>query len=161
VRVVHPDAGAAKLLRPLARPANYIELTFNAHASVIYQLWIRGRAQGNSWKNDSAYVQFSSTVDFGDNPKWRIGSTEGLIFSLEPCVNCGVSGWGWNRDGIAPFTAVGEVILFATEGPQTIRIQTREDGLSIDQVVLTSVSYRGEVRPGAPKRDTIVLAKTQ
>jgi hypothetical protein len=161
VRVVHPDAGAAKVVRPLASPANYIELTFNAHANVIYQLWMRGRAQGNSWKNDSAYVQFSSTVDFADNPKWRIGSTDGLIFSLEPCVNCGVSGWGWNRDGITPFTAVGDLIMFATEGPQTIRIQTREDGLSIDQVVLTSVSYLSEFRPGAPKRDTIVLAKTQ
>ena len=161
VRLVHPDAGAAKVLRPLASPANYIELSFDAHADVSYLLWIRGRAQGNSWKNDSAFVQFSSTVDFGNIPQWRIGSTDALIFSLEPCVNCGVSGWGWNRDGIEPFTAVGDVIRFETEGPQKIRIQTREDGLSIDQVVLSSVSYLGEFRPGAPKRDTIVLPKSQ
>jgi hypothetical protein len=160
-RLVHPDAGAAKVLRPAASPANYIELTFNADADVIYLFWMRGRAAANSWKNDSAYVQFSSTVDFSNNPRWRIGSTEGLIFSLEPCVNCGVSGWGWNRDGIAPFTEVGDFIRFETEGPQTIRIQTREDGLSIDQVVLTSVSYLGEFRPGAAKRDAIVLPKTQ
>jgi hypothetical protein len=161
VRLVHPDAGAPKLTRPLADPANYIELSFAAHADVIYQLWIRGRAAGNSWKNDSAYVQFSSTVDFGNTPQWRIGSSEALIFSLEPCVNCGVSGWGWNRDGIPPFTAVGELIMFESDGPQTIRIQTREDGLSIDQVVLSSVTYLGGQRPGAPKRDTVILPKSQ
>lgn len=160
-RLTHADAGAAKLLAPLAKPADYIELTFDAHADLVYTLWIRGRAERNTWKNDSAYVQFSSTIDFSDQPQWRIGSTEGLTFSLEPCVNCGVSGWGWNRDGIIPFTNVGELIRFEKEGRQTIRIQTREDGLSIDQVVLSSVTYRGDVRPGAPKRDTIILPKSQ
>jgi hypothetical protein len=161
VRLTHPDAGAAKLLAPLANPTDYIELTFDAHADLVYQLWIRGRAARNAWKNDSAYVQFSSTIDFSDGPRWRIGSDDGLMFSLEPCVNCGVSGWGWNQDGLMPFTNVGELIRFEKEGRQTIRIQTREDGLSIDQVVLSSVSYRGDVRPGAAKRDTIVLEKTQ
>ena len=162
VRLVHPDAGAAKVTRPLAEPTNYIELTFEAHAGAIYQLWIRGRAERNSWKNDSAYVQFSSTIDFGDNPQWRIGSAEALIFSLEPCLNCGVRSWGWNRDGITPFTPVGELIRFESDGPQTIRIQTREDGLSIDQVVLSSLTYVGEdFRPGVAKRDTIILPKTQ
>jgi hypothetical protein len=161
-RLVHPNADAEKLLAPLANPADYVELTFDAHADAFYQLWIRGRAERNSWKNDSAYVQFSSTVDFGTgSPRWRIGTTDGLIFSLEPCVNCGVAGWGWNTDGIAPFTQVGELIRFERDGPQTIRIQTREDGLSIDQIVLSSVSYLGGFRPGAAKRDTIVLPKTQ
>jgi hypothetical protein len=42
-----------------------------------------------------------------------------------------------------------------------MRIQTREDGLSVDQVVLSSVSYLGEFRPGAAKRDGIVLPRTQ
>jgi hypothetical protein len=160
VRLQEPNRRAAKQAHPRAHPASYFELEFAAHGNTVYQLWIRGKAAANSWRNDSVYVQFSSTVNFDGAPRFRIGSTDGLLYSLEPCVNCGVSGWGWNGDGLLPFTDVGQPIIFDHEGRQTIRIQTREDGLSIDQIVLSSVTYLF-LPPGAAAHDDIVLPRTQ
>lgn len=160
VRAYEPDAAAPRQLTPRSAPSSYFELRFKADPSRVYSLWIRAKADGNSWKNDSVFVQFSGAVGFGDEERWRIGTTDALFYSLEPCVNCGVSGWGWNTDGMANLTQVGELILFNDEW-QTIRIQSREDGISIDQIVLSSWTYQGGRAPGAPKRDTIVLARTQ
>ena len=56
------DLGVAKLAAPLASPAKDFELTFNALAGRGYRLWIRGKAQGNSYANDSAFVQFDHSV---------------------------------------------------------------------------------------------------
>jgi hypothetical protein len=47
-----------------------------------------------------------------------------------------------------------------TAPAQTIRVQTREDGFSIDQVVLSSVTYLTS-SPGALKNDTTILTRTQ
>ena len=46
-------------------PANYFEVTFTAEAGRPYRLWIRGKADSNSWSNDSVFVQFSSSVAAG------------------------------------------------------------------------------------------------
>ena len=43
---------------------------------------------------------------------------------------------------------------------QTVRIQVREDGVSIDQVVLSAVKYR-TARPGTAKNDTVILPATE
>ena len=93
------DAGAAKLTAALASPANYFELTFAAEAATPYRLWLRGKAQGNSYDNDSVYVQFSDSVTSGGAATWRIGSTAGATVTLEDCTSCGVSGWGWQDNG--------------------------------------------------------------
>ena len=37
-----------------------------------------------------------------------------------------------------------------------LRIQVREDGVSIDQIVLSAVKYR-TTRPGTAKNDTLIL----
>jgi hypothetical protein len=47
-------------------------------------------------------------------------------------------------------------VQFAAPGPQTIRIQTREDGLRFDQIVLSSGAYLSSA-PGPPTRDTTIL----
>ena len=47
-------------------------------------------------------------------------------------------------------------IYFATSGPQTLRIQGREDGVSIDQVVLSRGTYLVQA-PGAPRADSTIL----
>jgi hypothetical protein len=47
-------------------------------------------------------------------------------------------------------------LKFATNGWQKLRIQTREDGVSIDQVVLSSEKYR-TTRPGAVRNDATIL----
>jgi hypothetical protein len=54
---------------------------------------------------------------------------------------------------------LGPVVYFAASGPQTIRIQAREDGLGIDQVVLSSVYYP-TTSPGAINNDNTILAQT-
>ena len=155
-RAWHPNAGAAKLNAPIANPVNYIELTFSAEAGRPYRLWIRGKAENDDWANDSVFVQFSGSVDGSGNPINRIGTTSSDVFNLEACKDCGVSGWGWEDNGWGPGNLLGPAVYFATTGTQRIRLQTREDGLSIDQIVLSAGRYLSSP-PGATKNDTVIL----
>ena len=153
----HPNANAAKLTTPLASPANYFQLTFNAEAGRGYRLWIRGRADSNYWGNDSVFVQFSGSVSSSGAARWRIGTTSATEVNLEDCSGCGLSAWGWQDNGWGRNT-LGPLVYFATTGPQTIRIQTREDGLAIDQIVLSPSTYL-TTAPGALKNDNTRLAR--
>ena len=131
----HPDQAAAKLTTALASPANYFELTFPATAGVPYKLQLLGKADRDSWANDSVFVQFSGSVTASGAATWRIGTTSATEVNLEDCSGCGLSGWKWqdNAWGLnVPFTPV----YFAATGTQTMRVQTREDGLSVDQIQL-------------------------
>jgi hypothetical protein len=155
-RIEHPDAGAAKLAAALASPTNYFELTFQAEAGRAYHLWLRGRAAANSWANDSVFVQFDRSVNASGGAVNRIGTTSAAIVTLEDCLNCGVSGWGWQDNGYGA-GVMGADIYFASTGVQRIRVQTREDGFSIDQIVLSPAT---PVRsPGALKNDTTILPR--
>jgi acid phosphatase type 7 len=151
--VIHPDAGAAKIGTASATPANFVELSFNATAGVPYRLWLRSRAQSDYYGNDSVFVQFSGSVDAGGTPMWRIGTADATTVVLEDCGGCGEQGWGWQDNG---YGVLGPVVYFATSGPQRVRIQTREDGLGIDQVVLSPGRYLS-TSPGALKNDTTIL----
>jgi hypothetical protein len=51
---------------------------------------------------------------------------------------------------------LGPVISFAVTGPQRMRIQNREDGLAIDQIVLSPGTYL-ERAPGALTNDRTIL----
>ena len=157
-RLQNNDLGAAKLTAPLAAPAQYFEMTFNAVAGKPYRLWMRGKSTNNSYNNDSAYVQFDNSVTASGTPTFRIGTTSATGWQLEDCTGCGVSGWGWQNNVVATTAgSLGQLIYFATDGPQTIRIQVREDGLGIDQIVLSSGRYLTSA-PGALKKDTTILA---
>jgi hypothetical protein len=158
-KVRHPNAGAAKLATALASPTNYFDLSFNALAGRPYRIWLRGKADNNNWANDSVFVQFTGSVDSNSAPIWRVGTTAAAEVNLEDCSACGVSGWGWQDNGWG-IDALGPVVYFAADGPQTIRIQTREDGFAIDQVVLSSETYLNS-SPGALKNDTTILTRTQ
>lgn len=154
-RLRYPDVGLPKLNSPLASPTAYFELTFNAEKGIPYRLWMRGNAQTNSTNNDSAYVQFSGSVDAFGNPVNRISTTSAFLYNLEECTGCGLWEWGWN-DNL--FSGLGPLVYFATTGPQTIRVQLREDGLSLDQIVLSPVTYLS-ISPGWTKNDSVILAK--
>jgi phosphatidylserine/phosphatidylglycerophosphate/cardiolipin synthase-like enzyme len=156
-RLANVDAGAAKLATALANPTQFFELTFSAQAGVPYRLWIRGRAQNDYWGNDSVFVQFSNSVTTVGTATWRIGTTSATDVNLEACSGCGLSGWGWQDNGWGT-GVMGPVVQFDITGLQTIRIQTREDGLSIDQVVLSPSTYLN-ASPGALKNDTTILAE--
>ena len=131
-------------------------MTFLADPSQEYKLWIRLKAEDDNWANDSVFVQFTGAQDAAGNPIYQIGTTSGLAVNLEECSNCGVSGWGWEDDGWGAVNKNGTTLRFPQGGPQTIRIQTREDGVSIDQIVLSSEKYK-TARPGAAKNDTVKL----
>jgi hypothetical protein len=77
---------------------------------------------------------------------------------IEDATNATISGWGWADNGYGA-GVLGPVVYFATSGPQTIRVQTREDGLGIDQVVLSSVYYP-TTSPGSINNDSTILTQT-
>jgi hypothetical protein len=157
-RLDNPDAGAAKLSSALANPGTYVELQFTAQAGVAYRLWIRGKAQGDSPYNDSIFVQFNDSVDDQGVAKSLIGSTSAEVINLEDCFGCGLSAWGWQDNGWGT-GVLGPLVYFASSGTHTLRIQVREDGLSIDQIVLSPQLYL-TTAPGAVINDNTILAKS-
>jgi phosphatidylinositol-3-phosphatase len=154
-RLANPDAGAPKRGNALANPTAYFEMTFDAAAATNYRLWIRGKAQADFWGNDSVFIQFSDSVDGSGAPVYRIGTTNATEMNLEDCSGCGLQGWGWQDNGWG-VGVLGPLLRFATSGSHTIRIQVREDGLSIDQIVLSPQTYLNSA-PGALKNDTTIL----
>jgi hypothetical protein len=157
MRVWHPDAGAAKLNTALASPVHYFDLQFRAFAGVGYRLWIRGKAQNDYWGNDSVFVQFSDSVDANGTTQWRLNSTSATTINLEDCSGCGLGAWGWQDNGWG-VNISGPPVYFENDGVHTIRIQTREDGLSIDQILLSPVNYRYS-SPGDTKNDSTILGR--
>ena len=87
-----------------------------------------------------------------------IGTAQGLPIVVEDCSGCGLAGWGWQDPVTAP-TFSDRWWYFAVSGPQTIRIQGREDGISIDQIVLSPVTYLNQ-SPGSLKNDTTILPES-
>ena len=159
VRLHYPNLGAAKVGAPQADPADYVDLYFAADPTQTYKLWVRLKADGNYWGNDSIFVQFEDAVA-SDGNSYAVGSTSGLAVNLEECSGCGVSGWGWEDDGWGARGRNGVTVRFRQPGIRRIRIQVREDGVSVDQIVLSAVKYR-TARPGTAKNDTVILPSVQ
>jgi hypothetical protein len=145
----HPDANAAKRAAALAMPADYFDMTFMAEANVPYHLWIRSRGDADAWSNDSVFVQFSSVAGA------LIGTTGAAEMNLEDCSGCRIAGWGWQDNG---YGVVGADLVFTQSGLQTLRVQTREDGIAIDQMVLSPLPSR-TMAPGALKNDTTIVPR--
>jgi hypothetical protein len=155
IRLWNQDAGAAKIATALAAPSDYFTMTFDADADTPYHLWLRMKADGDHYANDSVYVQFDGAVTSTGAPTARIGTTSALALVLEDRNGAGVSGWGWNDNGWA---SLGAPIRFATSGPQTLMVQVREDGVSIDQIVLSAGTY-STTSPGALKGDATIVPR--
>jgi hypothetical protein len=155
--VWNPDAGAAKVAPALIAPANYIETTFTAGAATPYHVWVRMRAQNNSLSNDSVHLQYSDSVDSNGTPTAQIGTTSSEEFVLQNGPSGPADqGWGWTDDG---WGALGPNVFFAAAGTHTLRIQQREDGAIIDQVVISPDSYL-TTSPGTRQNDTTILPKS-
>jgi len=155
MQLFNPDAGVAKIATAAGSPASYFDVRFTAQAGVPYHLWLRMKAQDDSWQNDSVFVQFSDSVDAAGHPIWTTGTPSATMVSLEDCSGCGEQGWGWNDNG---YGAPGTLVTFATTGVHTIRVQQREDGISIDQIVLSAAKYLNTA-PGAAKNDSTVVPR--
>jgi hypothetical protein len=150
------DYGWSSPNTPLASPPNYFELQFDALANTPYTVWLRLRAGSNSKWNDSVWVQFSDSLTNGKSA-YRIGTTSALNVNLERCNACGTSGWGWFNS--AYWLTQATAVSFAQSGTHTIRIQTREDGADIDQIVLSAGRFVS-APPGPAFNDSTVLAET-
>ena len=155
-RLSNTELGAAKIITAGANPADYVELTFNASAGTAYRLWMRGKVLNNSPYGDSVFVQFSGSVNSTGSPVYRIGTTSATEYNLEECSGGLLSNWGWQDNGWG-IGVLGPQIFFQSTGTQTIRIQVREDGLSLDQIVLSPSAYLFSA-PGSLKNDNTILA---
>jgi phosphatidylserine/phosphatidylglycerophosphate/cardiolipin synthase-like enzyme len=153
----NPNAGQAKISPALSSPANYFETTFQATANTAYHIWVRMRAQDNSFSNDSIHVQFSDSVDSLGSPMMRIGTTNSAEIVLEDgATQAQPHGWGWSENG---WGSLGPHIYFANDGTHTIRIQQREDGAIVDQIVISPDTYLTSA-PGGRTNDTTILTST-
>jgi hypothetical protein len=157
-RLWQPNGNVPKVTQASAAPQHFFDLQFRAESGRAYRLWVRSKADGNHYVNDSVYVQFSGTVNSSGAPVYRIGTTGATTVVREDCSGCAFSGWGW-QDNEYGNVALGPEIRFADSGLQTMRIQAREDGISIDQVVLSSATWFTSA-PGARDNDTTILPKT-
>jgi hypothetical protein len=158
-RLYSPNLGAPKTPAPAASPASYVDFLFAADPTQTYKLWVRLKADGNSWGNDSVWLQFDGAVA-SDGGTYALGTASGLPVNLEECSGCGISGWGWEDDGWGAPNRNGVTLRFPQGGFRRIRVQVREDGVSIDQIVLSAVKYR-TTRPGTAKNDATILPYTQ
>jgi len=150
----NPDGAQPKIAPALAAPASYVEMTFNATAGIPYHLWVRLRAQNDSFSNDSVHVQFNDSVDASGNATMQFGSTS----SAEVVLQNGSSGsanqsWGWADNG---WGVLGVNVRFPTSGVHTLRIQQREDGPIVDQIVLSPNTYL-TTPPGPRQNDATIL----
>jgi endonuclease/exonuclease/phosphatase family metal-dependent hydrolase len=158
IRLDNADAAVAKLTAALPAPASFLEIAFDAVAGLPYRLWLRGKAAGNSYKNDSVFVQFSGAINSNKAPVYGMGTASATTIEVEDASSAGLSGWGWADNGYGA-GVLGPVIVFAQSGQQRLRIQPREDGISIDQIVLSPSTYL-TAAPGALKNDMRVLSRT-
>ena len=152
------NANAPKVTAPSASPSSYSEVTFIADTTQTYKLWVRLKAEGNSFSNDSVWLQLTNAVD-NTGRSIAPGTASGVEVVLEECSGCGDAGWGWRDEAWGQRGAIGTMtIRFTKGGAQTLRLQTREDGVFVDQVVLSSEKYTA-TRPGAVKNDNTILQK--
>lgn len=135
-----------------SHPEHYFDVSFNANKDTKYHVWARLKVVAESdWgTSDSLYMQFSdSYMDIGyTDPVNQIWGNEGLV------VTHGDDTWEWN-DIWTGITNRGEEFYLANNGAHTLRVQRREDGFAVDQVVISSSTYMS----GSPGSGTIVPKK--
>jgi hypothetical protein len=154
-KMLTPDNGVANTSTPLANPIDYAEATFTAPAGTPHTVWLRLRGTGDSKFNESVWLQYSD-ARVGDDAAYPIGTASALLVNLEPCRDCGISGWGWQNG--AYWLTQPATVTFATSGTHIVRIQTREDGAQIDQVILSPSRYLSAA-PGPVRNDGTIVPK--
>ena len=156
----HPDLSAPRIPAS-TNPIHYFEISAYVEKGRKYRLWLRGRADSDSPQNDGLWVQFSGAINGKGQPIYRIGTESAAPVTLQDCQICPLSSWGWqdNKMGETP-GLLGPLIGFETTGVQTIRVQTREDGIKVDQIVLSPALYLSAA-PGQPRNDDTILTATQ
>ena len=156
ITLATPDNGWSTTDVPLASPADYVDVTFTADANAPYTVWFRLKALNNNKFNDAVWVQFADALA-GGAPIYPINSTSALLVNLATdALATSLNNWGWAHG--AYWLTQTTTVSFATTGPHTMRIQVREDGVRLDQIVLSSGRY-ASAAPGGPTGDATIVAK--
>jgi hypothetical protein len=156
VALVTPDNGWSSTEAPpsdVDPSMRSVDLWFTVPQAGTYKVWLRLKATGNSKYNDSVWVQFFQATVNGA-PAYAFGSRNALLVNLEDCSGCGVSGWGWQDN--AWWLNQSTVVALGNSGG--IRIMVREDGVMLDQVVLSPVRFLNTA-PGSVKADATIVPK--
>jgi hypothetical protein len=157
VKLVTPDNGWTIASNPIASPSDYVDVTFNANAGTPYTIWLRIAALANSKYDDSVWVQFSDAQANG-SPIYPLNSTVGLLVNLATDSTGGsLNNWGWQN--AAYWLSQATTVTFATSGTHTLRIQVREDGVQLDQIVLSPATYVSSP-PGPVSGDSTIVPKS-
>jgi hypothetical protein len=155
-KLATPDNAFASTDTPLAAPTHYVDITFTADANTTYALWFRMKALSNNKFNDSIWVQFSDALA-GGSPVYPLNSTSALDVNLATDAGAAsLNNWGWQNG--AYWLMQSTKVKFASGGTHTMRIQIREDGVQLDQIVLSSVRYLNAA-PGGPTNDTTIVSQ--
>jgi hypothetical protein len=156
VKLTTSNLGVTHADQPLASPTDYLDLSFNADAGTPYTVWLRLGAANNNRSNDSVWLQFSDAQVDG-TPIYGIGSSSGLLVTLATdATGSSLNQWGWQNG--AYWLSQPTTITFAASGQHTIRIQVREDGVQLDQIVLSPSSYLTQA-PGQVSGDLTIVPK--
>jgi hypothetical protein len=154
-KLITPDAGAPTVTDPSA-PTNYVDVTFTANAGTPYTIWMRLNALNNSKFNDSIFVQFSD-AQAGGSGIYGLNSSSALLVNLaNDSTGASLQGWGWVNG--AYWLSQPTTLTFAGSGNHTLRIQVREDGVQLDQIVLSPTTYLS-TPPGPASNDATIVPK--
>ena len=156
VKLLTTDAGVVWANQPLTSPVDYVDVTVNVEANVPYRIWLRLRALDNSKWNDSVWVQFSNAQVNGSQV-YGLDSTSGLLVNLATDgTGSNLSNWGWQNG--AYWLAQETAVTFPVAGSQTIRIQVRDDGVQLDQIVLSPSRFFNSP-PGGVSNDATIVSR--
>ena len=114
------------------------------------------KALNNNKFNDSVWVQYSDAIANG-SPVYPLSSTSGLLVNLATDAGAlSLNNWGWQNG--AYWLSQATTVTFASSGTHTMRIQLREDGVRLDQIVLSPTTYLS-VAPGTATNDSTIVPK--
>jgi hypothetical protein len=155
VKLSTTNNGVAHTSAPLASPVHYVDVTFTPVAGTPYRLWLRLKALNNDKANDAVWVQFSG-ARANNAAIYPLNSTSGQLVNLATdSTASSLMNWGWQNGAYW----LSQVTTFTfVEGAQTMRIQVREDGVQIDQIVLSPAAFLNDP-PGGPTNDTTIVPK--
>jgi hypothetical protein len=155
-KLITPDTGVSNTSEPLSAPDHYFDVTFNAVADTPYTIWLRLQATDNSKWNDSVWVQFSDAKADGVDA-YPINSTSALLVNLATDSSAAsLNGWGWANG--AYWLSQPTTVTFGDNATHTLRVQVREDGVQLDQIVLSPATFASSA-PGPVSDDHTIVAK--
>jgi hypothetical protein len=154
--LVTPYPGNAQTDSPLVSPIDYVDVAFDAAAGTPYTLWLRVKALNDSKFSDSLWAQFSDARANGSSV-YSIGSASALLVNLATDGTASSNhGWGWVNG--CYWLTQSSTVTFATDGPHTLRLQVRESGVMVDQIVLSPGPFL-QTPPGVRTADITIVPK--